>query len=238
MKLIVLVSISTLLFATGCISIGERVNGNGHLTTEKRTIHNAEKIRLTGSIDVILDSGDAAVKVEADENIIPYITTDDNDNRLDIGTKDNVNINTTNPVRVYVTSPAYTNITVTGSGNVTAKRQMWSDKPVTLAVTGSGDITLAVNAPAVKAGITGSGNINLTGQAKDVDVNVTGSGNFKGMQLSADNAKVNIAGSGDVALVANTTLDATVLGSGDVKYKGNASVHKNIAGSGSVDKAE
>jgi hypothetical protein len=207
------------------------------MTTENRTVANAEKIKVTGDMEVILETGPTSLRIEADENLLQYITTDNSDDWLVIRVKDHINISE-GKVRVYVTSPQFSHIAVTGSGNVSAKGKMEADNPTVYDVTGSGNITMVIHAPRVNAGITGSGNINLSGETKDVEVSVTGSGNFNGIDLRADNVKVDISGSGDVSVHANAKLDADIRGSGDVKYRGNAAVNNSIGGSGSVDKVE
>lgn len=238
MKLLLLIITLTLLLPA-CIDIdtGEHVTGNGNRTTEDRRVKNAEKVKVTGDMEVILAAGPTSVKIEADENVLPYITTAMNDDWLEIRLKDHMNIHEGH-IKVYVTSPQFSHIAVTGSGNVSAEQKMESDEPLRFDVTGSGNIIMAIHSPRVNAGITGSGNINLSGETKDVDVSVTGSGNFNGLDLRAENVKVDIAGSGDVSVHANANLNADIHGSGNVKYRGSAAVHKNIGGSGAVDKVE
>jgi hypothetical protein len=217
---------------------GEHVTGNGKITSENRTVANAEKVNVAGDIDVILATGPTSIKVEADDNILSYITTQMNDDALEISTRDNINISSDHPIRVYVTSPHFTGISITGSGNVSAAQKIQTDEPMVCAVTGSGNLEVPVHTPRIKASITGSGNIRITGETRDIEVSVTGSGDFEGIQLRAEHAKVNIAGSGNVSVYANTKLDAHIQGSGDVKYKGAASVQQDIGGSGSVRKVE
>ncbi len=56
------------------IGIGSRrINGNGKIASDARNVSIANKIRVTGDMDVIVNKGNTRVKVEADENIIPYI---------------------------------------------------------------------------------------------------------------------------------------------------------------------
>ena len=70
-------------------------------------------------MDVIVDQGPASIRVEADENIIPFVETVEEGGWLRIKTRDNTNIHTSNPMKVYVTSPNITDIDVDGSGNIT-----------------------------------------------------------------------------------------------------------------------
>ena len=215
--------------------MGKRVKGNGNFESETRNISHATKIKVEGGMEVILDSGATSIRVEADENIIPYILTDLDDNWLRIRLKRNISITTSNTMRVYITTPTIYNIRVAGSGNVTSEKKFWSKKPISFDIAGSGDITIDVNAPKVDADIAGSGNLMITGETRDVDVSIAGSGNYQGMDLKAENARVSIAGSGDAFVFADVKINAKIMGSGNVKYKGNASVDKKVMGSGKVE---
>lgn len=187
-------------------------------------------------MDVIISEGETSVRVEADENLLPYIITELRDNWLEIKLENNISIKSQNDVKIYITTPSLTNISVAGSGDVTATGDFDSGKKAAYSIAGSGDITMVVNAPRVEADIAGSGNLKLTGMTRDLDVKIAGSGNFEGNDLKAENAKVKIAGSDDVFLFADVNLDAKVVGSGSVKYRGNATVNRKVVGSGSISK--
>jgi hypothetical protein len=219
-----------------CSFTGERVRGSGHIKTEDRKVRSADRIKVLGSMDVQIDSGEANVRVEADDNILRYVLTETDDDWLEIKTRDNININTSKPIKIYITTPSVSAITVSGSGNVTMDKTFYSNNKVGINISGSGNITCNINAPRVDANLAGSGTLHIAGETRDVDVDIAGSGNYDGDKLKAENAVVNIAGSGDASLFADNSLRVKVMGSGNVKYRGNASVNKNIMGSGSVSK--
>ena len=221
---------------SSCDFTGERIDGNGNITSVTRQVNNTEKIKVEGEMDVFLETGASSVRIEADENIIPFIETVEEDGWLRIRTRDNTNINTSNSIKVYVTSPRITDIHVDGSGNVTGNGKISSSDDMSFDISGSGNINVQINAPRVEAAISGSGNLNVAGETRELELHIAGSGNYRGADLKAENARVDIAGSGDASLFADVSLKASIAGSGDVKYRGNATIEKNIAGSGSVRK--
>lgn len=228
-----------LFFAiSACRFSGKKIEGNGNIISEKRSAANISKIKLEGGINVIIDNGLAAARVEADENIIPYIVTETEGDWLKIKVKNNVTLHSTKPMTVYVSIPAVEEIKVTGSGSVSANGKFSSNNKMSFDVSGSGNITMEVNAPEVNADIAGSGVLNISGQARTVNVSIAGSGGYEGTNLKAENADINIAGSGDAAVFADVVLKASIAGSGNIKYKGNATVDKHISGSGEVIKAQ
>lgn len=224
------------LLGASCRFMGKRVVGNRNVETEGRSVSSATKIKVMGGMDVILDSGATLVRVEAESNILPYIITNVDDGWLEIRMKRNISITTHDPIKVYITTPNVYSVQIGGSGNVTGNKKFYSDKPIKIDIGGSGNVSLQVHAPKVDANIGGSGNIEVSGETRDVDVSIGGSGNFRGEDLKAENAKVKIAGQGDVTVFADVNLQANIVGHGDIKYRGNASVNKKVVGSGSVTK--
>ncbi len=229
-------ALTMLLLLTACFNTGRRVKGNGRVETQTRNIGELKIIKVLGSMDVQVSPGEPSVRVEADGNILPLIITEVNEGALVIRTEENTMISTENDIKVYVTTPLLTGVTVAGSGNVMAKGDFDNGEKMKFKIAGSGNINMDVNAPRVEADIAASGDLQLGGKTRDLEVNIGGSGNFEGTDLKAENAKVKIAGSGDVFLFADVKLDAKIVGSGNVKYKGNAVVSKSIMGSGSISK--
>ncbi len=231
-----IVSMAILLFTISCnFSVDEKIQGNGKQSTEQRTISDASKIKCSGNIDVAITPGaTSTLKIDADENLIPYIITEEKDGWLSIRTKDNVNISSSHKVVISVTTNQLQNIELAGSGNITGTGNFTGADHLKLDVAGSGNISLEVNTPEIESNIAGSGNISLTGETKNSKIEIAGDGDYKGENLKTETADINIAGSGNAKVFADGTLKINIIGSGDVYYTGNASITQNITGSGTV----
>lgn len=218
---------------------GKRVRGNGELATDQRSVGSFNEVKSFGSFDIEVFTGNEnTVKVEADENLLPYIETFIDGSTLKIETKSGYNLRPRVHIRVMVTAPNYTSIATNGSGNVNGQNKIVSSGDLDLKVNGSGNIDLEVEAESVNSQISGSGNISLRGTAKKAENSIHGSGNIRAGSLQTEDSKVEIAGSGDVQVFATSSLDVNIMGSGGVSYKGPASVNSHIAGSGSVKKID
>lgn len=237
----VILSVAAMPLFTGCdVIIGrETVRGNGHIIKQDRPTAPFDELELQGSMDVYVTIGaEQKVTVETDENIQPFIELEENAGELAINQKDNTSISTNRGVKVYVTTPKLENISLSGTGNIYLDGKFVSTDRIKFSLSGSGNLKAReVDAPIVEARLTGSGNIYIKGKTRDVEVDIEGSADFMGEDLLAENAKVNIAGSGDAHVYASLKIDANIAGSGDVKYRGNApTISSSIAGSGSVKK--
>ncbi|HEY1018092.1 MAG TPA: head GIN domain-containing protein [Sediminibacterium sp.] len=240
MKHILLFLTVIMLTATSCRWFGyKRVVGNGNLETQDRPIQQAERIKLAGSYDVEITQGPTtSVKVEADENILPYILTRSEDGFLIIKSKDHISLSTDNTIKIFITTPKLEQVNLAGSGNIIGKSKFTGGDKLTLKIAGAGDMKMEVNTPSIEAEIAGSGSMTLTGETRDQRIRISGVGDYIGEALKSENAVVKIAGSGNVKLFAAATLDVNIAGVGSVYYKGSPVVKQHVAGSGEVKKLE
>ncbi len=236
---IILLSFAVMLLASCHWIRYKRVSGNGNLETQNREIDIARRIKLAGSFDVEISQGPVtSVKVEADENLLPYIFTDENNGVLLIRTRDHVNLVSDNPIKVYITTDKLEEVQLAGSGNIIGQTKFTGGNRLLLKIAGSGDIRLDVNTPSLESEIAGSGSMTLTGETKDQRVQISGVGDYKAADLKSENSVVRIAGSGDVSVFAASTLDIHIAGVGSVFYKGDPAIKQSISGSGEVKKLE
>lgn len=233
MKLVLTAFLSALIFCS-C----ESITGSNNITTQTKNVDNFEGVS-SGSIDIEISNAESqSVKVEADDNILPYIITEVEDGILKVHYKPNTSFSNTH-VKVYVSAPVFNQLIVSGSGTINSKDTIKSDGQTELKVSGSGDINLALDAPKVSANIGGSGTITLEGRTKDFNCAVGGSGDIKCSKLLSENTSITVSGSGTAHVFASVHLMAKVSGSGDIYYSGNPSspeIHTSGSGSISAEK--
>ncbi|MBC7904620.1 MAG: DUF2807 domain-containing protein [Gemmatimonadaceae bacterium] len=237
MKQLLFVLIAAMLFSSCDVVMqhNERVKGNGNLAKTTRSINGFTGIDNRGSIDVVISQGDFKIEVEAEENLMEYIETEVRNGVLEVSFQDNINISTHQDVVVYVTAPTLNSVTTNGSGDIKTEGKIKSSEPVTVYVSGSGNINVDLNAPSVKTEIHGSGNITIAGETKDLESDVHGSGDIRAYELKAENVKSGVHGSGNTDVFASVSIDASISGSGNVKYKGSPkTVNSKKNGSGEV----
>lgn len=235
MRIIVLFIAASLL--ASCNWFGERISGNGHVTTQQKNVSSFNSIEIHGPMNVLVkQDSNNSVQIEADENLIPYIDVYTNGSTLIVQTKDGYNLDPSKPIVVHASAPEFKNIAVSGSGDVQSANVLTSNNELNLHVSGSGNITMQVNVAKVSSHVSGSGDVMLKGTAKDFSASISGSGNVKCIDLTTDNASLDLTGSADAQITANQKLDIQISGSGSVRYKGNASVNQHVSGSGSVEK--
>ncbi len=231
----------TLSFIVTSCRWNRSVKGNGNIITSNRNEGNFKSVSAAGSFDVYFSQGtENEIRIEADENLMKYITTRVENGVLKIRTKSGVNIRPSQDMRVYVKAPMFEDVSLSGSGNMLAETKITSTGRIKLSISGSGDIKMAeVDAPKVEVRIAGSGKVQSGGVTRDVEIHVSGSGDVEMRDLKAENAEINIAGSGNVWIYASLKLDVRVAGGGDIHYYGNpADIKSKMAGSGNLIKEQ
>ena len=102
MRFLLLIIVALTAALTAC----QTVSGSGNLASEKRDVSDFSGITLDMFGDVVLTQADEySVMVEAEDNILPYITTHVRNGNLILSTQDNTSINTNRSVTFWISSP-------------------------------------------------------------------------------------------------------------------------------------
>ena len=190
--------------------MGER--GSGTMATETRDVSGFDEIDLSGSGRVLVAvTGTESLTIEAEDNILPLLTTEVRNGTLVLGAKQS--ISPTRDVVYTITVVSLEAVTVSGSGSVTATD---------------------IDAEAFNVDISGSGTVILGGVSESLDLSISGSGAFDGETLLSATGTVSVSGSGDAVVNVTDDIDVKVSGSGNVEYLGDPEVSVSISGSGDV----
>lgn len=214
---------------------GEKVKGNGNIITETRTTSEYDEISAGGSFDVVLVKGkEGSIKIEGEENIIPFIEIEVKNGNLQIKYKRNANISTTKKMTITVPFTKISKVSLGGSGSITNENVI-KTTDFSASLGGSGNIKLTIETTSMSVNIGGSGNIELSGKTNEFECSVAGSGNVNAFDLNAEVTNATIAGSGNIKTTVTKKIKAKVVGSGNIYYSGNpAEKDVKSVGSGKI----
>jgi len=196
-----------------CNIVSSAVVGSGVTASEDRQVADFTEVQLSGSFEVEVEVGPSkSVRVEADDNIVPLISTAVVGSTLKIATRQG--FSTGQPVKVWVTVPRLLGVDHSGSGSVHAH---------------------GIDGERFVARLQGSGSIRLAGRADALAATLDGSGALMAADLVTGSATVDLAGSGTAEVHASEHLGVTITGSGAVRYAGEPEdITRNILGSGTI----
>ena len=227
------------LILSGCYT-GE---GSGRVVVERFDVGEFSEVVLSGDGRVILGSGEHAVSVSAEDDVVPSIRVARDGKTLvlqrEVDWIDGVR--PTVPIEFRVTMPVVEGVRVSGSAMATIRGVPFGDEatlatsgaasidaaPVdcgrlTAQVDGAGEILVSeVAAATLLAAVGGSGRITAFGKADEVEVDVSGSGLYRGSDLQGTSVRAEVGGRGQAFVWADRRLDADVGGEGRIVYRGD-----------------
>ena len=229
------ITVLTLLMGITTTLHAQRVKGNGKLIEKTRQVGDFDALGVSGSFDVFLVKGqEGKVIVNVEQNLEPYLITEVQNGTLKVKWKKGTNVRTTKSTKVTVHFEDLSGVALAGSGDIVSRDPIATDE-LDIAVAGSGDIRLELDAMESTAAVSGSGDIELSGTSKNFDAAVAGSGDIKAYELKSEKADLKISGSGTIHAQVSNELIARISGSGNIKYKGNPRIEDvKVSGSGNV----
>ncbi|MBN2521514.1 MAG: DUF2807 domain-containing protein, partial [Bacteroidales bacterium] len=113
---LIIISIALL---NSCDFIWDCIDGNGIIETEYRDVEDFDGIVSEGAFDVyITQSENYEVMIETDENLLPFIITEEKGGNLVIRTLNHRCLNSSGDIKVFVSLPDIYEIKLSGSGRI------------------------------------------------------------------------------------------------------------------------
>ncbi|MES2296822.1 MAG: head GIN domain-containing protein [Pseudomonadota bacterium] len=213
---------------------GDSVRGDGHLSSEQRSVVALTALEVSGPLHVDVRVGGApSMQVDADANLLPYIHTEARGNTMRIWVEGSVN--SANDLHVSYTLPQLTRIQANGSGRLVVSDL--NGAPLNVVKSGSNTMHLSGRVASLDMQLSGSGNVNATTlQTGNANVNLTGSGRLSLGQVHGDALTANVHGSGELQASGTVqSVNAQVYGSGGANLLGLASLQADLSTYGSGD---
>lgn len=217
--------------ASGCI--GQGIQGSGKVINETRQASGFNQIDLNGAGELIITQGNTeSLTIQADDNLMPYIKTNVNNDKLTINFNNSLPL-PSQSVKIYLTVKNISTITTSGSGKIYSNNLKAND--LTININGAGESNLNnLNANTLKIVISGAGKMTLSGNVNEQNINISGAGEYNAANLSSKITSLSINGAGRGTVRVSDVLNAMINGGGDIKYIGNPKVVQQINGAGDI----
>ena len=198
------------LLLTGCWPVG--IRGNGHITTDQRTISTFSEIEADGAFQIEWRSGPPALSITTDENLLKYIDNRNVDNRLRLHSARN--LWPTHNIKIVVSSPTRSAAKLTGATRLTASQ---------------------LSGARFALESTGASHVNLDGNIDEFLAETTGASKLNASSLQTKTAEISTTGAADADIAVTDTLKVSITGAGKVIYSGNPpTIEKHVTGAGSI----
>ncbi len=201
MRKVVTLSLAVAFTVSCSAQWGKKIKGNGDTVTIDRNVGDYDQIALAGWFDVdLVDGKEGKLSLKGESNLLEYVVTEVIDGKLTIKVEKGVDLKPSSwedGIRITIPVESITSLALSGSGDIVGKKTIKTDNFKT-SMSGSGDITIEVEAHSIEASMSGSGDITLSGRTSNFDATISGSGDIKAYELDADNVEATVSGSADI----------------------------------------
>jgi len=214
MKKLSIAVFSVLLAVAGCHVGG--IMGNGHIVTDTRPVADFSEIEANGGFYIEWKSGSPSLSITTDQNLLQYITTENDGQRLRLHSRGN--LWPTHHINVAISSPTRAGAKLTGAARLTANQ-------------------LSGQSFAIES--TGAARVHLEGNVDDLVTDMTGASRLDADALQTKTATISSTGASQAQVAVSESLKVSITGAGKVIYSGNPPVvQKHVSGAGSIRKKD
>jgi hypothetical protein len=232
---------------------GER--GSGRMTSEQRTFHGISGVNLAtiGHMEIRLGNTES-LRIEAEDNLMPYIKTEVNHGELIVKNQEHFNLHNTKPINYYLTVKGLESISIFSSGDIEAPDLDSRNFSITIASAGdlrmrdlradllkvnifsAGDVKIgALNANRVEVNISSTGDLDIAGgMVKSQSIMINSTGDYSAKNLESDEADVSLNSTGSATIHVRGHLNANLNSTGELRYVGSPTLNVNKTSIGDV----
>jgi len=218
----------------GILGINFGIVGSGFTIEEERDVAEFNSISTSSGINIILEQSDKqSVKIEAEENILPFIETNVRAGELIVKFSSGMLFMQTNkPVNCYISANDINSIKLSSSAALSCD-DLNSDE---LSINMSSSASAQVNAEVkyLKINMSSSAILKISGEALKQDVSVSSSAKYLAEDLKSSECFVKSSSSAQAFINVSDELNAEASSSGQIKYTGSPNIISSISSAGSI----
>jgi len=229
MKKLVCLAAMAAMFSTGFAQDDrETVEGNGKAGSKSFPVTSFDALKVSGVFEVELKQGSTeGVKLEADENLLQYVSVHNEGSTLviDMDKLKHKNFKSKTKLKLWVDFKNLKTLESGLVGSLTAANSLRLGE-IKIINHGVGNIKLNIEAQSLSLKNSGVGSISLEGSAQSAELVNSGVGSIKAGGFVVQSMNVENSGIGSAEVNAVKEIKARSTGMGSVRNKGAAPMPK------------
>jgi hypothetical protein len=210
------------------------VHGSGNQVSENRKVGEFNRVSISGGYKVVLKQDSSyGIKITADDNLLKYIKTEIQGDKLKIYSKRNLCSN--GPMLISIGIGNLQELKASGGIEIESDGQIKA-KDIAFDFSGATKLHMDLIANNVTTSGSGSTQINLKGKADSYSIGSSGSGVVDAADFVVGNCEIETSGMGESTVNVLHTLNVHSSGSSSVKYRGTPTITNDKSGSSSIEK--
>jgi hypothetical protein len=205
------------------------------MITENHKMADFKQIDISGGFKVNLKQDSSmAVSITADDNLMKYIRTSDDDGRLHIYTKKNLCGSGELVINIGVKD--LEKIKTSGAVDINSDGKIVT-KDLSFELNGASQVNMELDAANVTTEGSGAAEIHLKGQASSSKISLSGSGKIYAFDFVVGSYDIETTGASHCEINVLHDLNVNTTGASDIQYKGNPSnVNSHKTGASTLTK--
>lgn len=214
----------------------KKVEGSGTVKTEFRKLSdNITSIEVSNGLEVIVQQDqNAAMKIEADDNLHEHIKTEIENGKLKIYA--DVNIRNAKAKKVYIKIPKIDAIETSSGASISNSKEL-EGQNIALSASSGSEMNLKLNYVSVNCDSSSGSEIILSGKADDLKTESSSGSSIDATNLIAKAANSDSSSGSSTDVNVSETLTAEASSGSSVSYQNEPkTIHKKTSSGGSVGK--
>jgi hypothetical protein len=234
----------TIAVALACVSLSILsscrfvcVQGSGKSVTEQRKATDFKKIDISGAYKIHLKQDSSlSISITGDDNLLKYVSTSVDGDKLYIKTKKSVCIDDSIVVNIGVRN--LNEIKASGAIEVSSDGKL-NTGDLSIRLSGATKVNLDVNAANMTTNGSGVSELNLKGQAASNRIESSGVAKINAFDFVVGDYTISTSGVSHCKINVLKTLNVHSSGASDIQYKGTPStVNNDKSGASKIKKVD
>jgi len=214
-------------------STNDRIRGNGNvISKEISSTADFTDIKVCCAIKVEVAQGPTtSIRVEGDENLLPYLITEVSGNTLDIYIQKGIGIKTDNGLHVYVTMPDLREIEANSASKLKTTTT-FTGTELDIDCSSAAKVFVDFSGQEVNVDVNSAGVVEMEGKLQDIDLAASSAGKIDAFECRANRGKADVNSAASIRLHVTEQLDAEASSGGSIRYRGTPTKVYTDANSG------
>lgn len=207
-----------------------QIFGNGKIVSEERVVTGFKSISVRNAITLYLRQGtEEKVKVEADENILPYLITEVSSGELKISIKGN--INNTNAMNVFVTVKNLEEVEAGSAARVKTEEKIETGH-LKISAGSAASFKMEIKCDQLTIRSASGSSLAFSGSARSIETDSSSGSFLNTSDLQAENGEVEASSGASVKVRTDKEIRARASSGAHITVSGNPVTRNTDCSSG------
>jgi Putative auto-transporter adhesin, head GIN domain len=223
-----------LLLIASFIGACNQKSGSGNIVSETKSVGNFTRLSSSHGFEVNVKKGDSyQVVIEADDNLMQYVSVKVKNGELHIGMEDNLSLSNAS-LKASVTTPVLEGASTSSASEIFSSEVWKSNSTWNLNASSGSTINLRVDAPSVKAESSSGSKITVSGRTQTANFEASSGSGIRAFDLLSERVIAGASSGAHIDLHSSVQLDGEASSGAGITYRGNPTVKKNESSGGRV----